>query len=94
MPEYMKVLKIGAEWCSGCIVMKPRWQKIEEEHPWLVTEYYDYDTDDEIVEKYNLEEGKLPTFIFLDNEENEFLRRSGEISIKELVEIILDNKDR
>lgn len=90
----MKVLKIGAEWCSGCIVMRPRWQKIEEEHPWLMTEYYDYDSSDEIVEKYGLEEGKLPTFIFLDSDDKEFLRMSGEISVKKLDKVIKENKDR
>jgi thiol-disulfide isomerase/thioredoxin len=90
----MKVLKIGAEWCSGCIVMAPRWGKIEEDHPWLITEYYDYDASDDIIEKYSLEEGKLPTFIFLDEGGEEFLRKSGEMSIAALVEIILENRDR
>ncbi len=90
----MKVLKIGAEWCSGCVVMRPRWQKVEEKHPWLITEYYDYDTSDEIVEKYGLEGGKLPTFIFLGESGEEFLRKTGEISVKDLEEIVLENKNR
>jgi len=90
----MKVLKIGAEWCSGCVIMRPRWQKVEEDHPWLISEYYDYDTSDDIVEKYNLEGGKLPTFIFLDEGGEEILRKSGEMSIAALVEIVLENKDR
>ena len=42
----------------------------------------------------NLEEGKLPTFIFLDTDNEEFLRKSGEMTIAALVEIILENKDR
>ena len=25
----MKVLKFGAVWCPGCLVMKPRWKEIE-----------------------------------------------------------------
>jgi len=25
----MKVLKFGAVWCSGCLVMRPRWRSIE-----------------------------------------------------------------
>ncbi len=90
----MKVLKIGAEWCSGCLVMRPRWQKIEEDHPWLITEYYDYDTSEEVVKKYGLETGKLPTVIFLDADGEEFLRKSGEMTIETLVEVILENKDR
>lgn len=89
----MKVLKIGAEWCSGCIVMKPRWREIEEKNPWLVTEYYDYDESEDIVEKYGLAEGKLPTFIFLDKNDEEFLRMSGEISVEKLAKVIEENKD-
>jgi len=29
----MKVLKFGAVWCSGCLVMNPRWRGVEEENP-------------------------------------------------------------
>ncbi len=90
----MEVLKIGATWCPGCIIMKPRWQEIEKENPWLITEYYDYDEASDIVEKYNLEEGTLPIFIFLDKTGEEFLRKSGEMAKKDLVKIILENKDR
>lgn len=89
----MKVLKIGAVWCSGCLIMKPRWQEIEEELPWLKTEYYDYDESEEIIEKYNINQA-LPVFIFLDKNNKEFLRLSGEISKKELLEILEDNKDK
>ncbi|MFC1755822.1 thioredoxin family protein [Patescibacteria group bacterium] len=89
----MKVVKIGAAWCSGCIVMGPRWKNVEEEHPWLISEYFDYDNSPEAVEKYGLEQGKLPTFIFLDKEDNELERTSGEISEKKIVELITKYKD-
>lgn len=84
----MKVLKIGAVWCSGCLVMKPRWQEIEKENPWLVTEYFDYDSSREVAEKYKLESGRLPTFIFLNENGEEIDRRHGEVSRDELVELI------
>jgi len=90
----MKVLKFGAVWCSGCLVMRPRWEKIEKDNPWLKTKNYDFDNDKLIVKKYNIEGGKLPTFIFLDKENSEFLRLSGELSEKKLTEIILKNKDK
>ena len=89
----MKVLKIGAEWCLGCIVMKPIWQEIEKEHKWLKTEYFDFDKEREIVEKYDITD-TLPTFIFLNNSGEEFLRLQGEPSKKELIKIILQNKDK
>lgn len=89
----VKVLKIGAVWCSGCLVMRPRWLKIEKEHPWLKTEAYDFDQDKEIVEEYRIESGRLPEFIFLDKSGQEFLRLHGEPSQKKLVKIILENKN-
>ena len=90
----MKILKIGAEWCPGCIVMKPRWKKIEEEHTWLETQYLDFDNDTEEVKKYLEEDENLPAFIFLDNQQNELLRLHGEIEEEKLVEVIYQYKDQ
>ena len=90
----MKVIKIGAEWCPGCLVMKPRWEKIEEELEWLETEYLDYDQDGEKVEEYGLKEGKLPVFIFLDKNGEEFMRLQGEHPKDELIELCKENKDK
>ena len=89
----MKVLKFGAVWCSGCLVMKPRWAEIEKENPWLKTEMYDFDNDKEMVNKYEIDD-KLPTFVFLDKEGNEFKRMHGEIGKKELIEFISQNKEK
>ena len=89
----MKVLKFGAVWCSGCLVMKPRWAEIEKENPWLKNEYYDYDKDKEMVVKYNIN-NNLPTFVFLDKDDKEFLRLQGEHSKEKLVKIVLENKDK
>lgn len=84
----MKILKIGAVWCSGCLVMRPRWQKIEKQIPDLVTEYFDFDERKDIVEQYHIENTKLPVFIFLDKENNELERKTGEVEEKDLVELI------
>jgi thiol-disulfide isomerase/thioredoxin len=89
----MKVLKIGATWCPGCLIMKPRWQKIEEENNWIESEYYDYDENKEIMEKYNIDE-VLPVFIFLDKNGKEFLRLKGEVSEQEFVKILNENRDK
>lgn len=89
----MKVLKFGAKWCNGCIIMKPRWQEIEKENPWLKNEFYDFDEDKTIIEKYNINE-ELPIFIFVDNKGNEFLRLKGEIDKDKLVKIVTENRDR
>ena len=89
----MKVLKFGAVWCPGCLVMKPRWKEIEAENSALITEYYDFDQDKEMVEKYNIT-NILPTFVFLDKQGVEFLRLNGEIDKTKLIEIIHKNFDK
>ena len=89
----MKVLKFGAVWCPGCLVMRPMWQEIEKENPWLKNEYYDYDQDKEAVEKWNIDE-TLPTFLFVDKDEKELLRLQGERSKRELLKLLLENKDK
>lgn len=83
----MKVLKIGAEWCSGCLVMKPRWKEIEAENPSLQTQYFDADEHPEIIEKYNIKD--FPMFIFLDKNGNEIHREFGEIEKEILLNLIL-----
>lgn len=74
--------------------MRPRWKKVEEEDAQLETSYYDFDESQPEVEKYNIEDGKLPVFVFLDKDGHEIERRSGEISIGQIKEIIgrLQNK--
>ncbi|MBP6917230.1 thioredoxin family protein [Candidatus Saccharibacteria bacterium] len=89
----MKVLKFGAVWCPGCLIMKPRWAEIEKENPWLKTEYFDFDEDKKAVSDYNITD-KLPTFVFLDNQDNELFRLSGEISKDRLLQLIEQNKDK
>ena len=89
----MKIIKFGAVWCAGCLVMKPRWKEIEEENPWLKTEYHDFDQDKDFVQKYNINE-TLPAFVFLDKDEKEILRLSGEVDKTELLRIIEENKDK
>ena len=90
----MKVIKFGAVWCSGCLVMRPRWQKLEKAYPWLKTVYYDYDQDQKAVAKYDIQGGRLPMFIFLDKKEKEILRLEGETSLKKLEKFILENREK
>ncbi len=90
----MKVLKIGAIWCPECLVMRPVWKKIEAQNPWLVTEYYEFDDNKDIAIKYNLEKAVIPTFIFLDKDNNEITRFVGEVEEKDLLKAVLENKDK
>ena len=73
----MKIIKIGAIWCPGCLVMKKVWKNILNDYPDLDISELDYDMDDNEVSKYN--PGKvLPVVIFLDEDNNEIERLIGE----------------
>ena len=78
----MKIVKIGAIWCNGCLVMNKVWNKIKTNFNCETIEL-DYDIDEEEVMKYN--PGKvLPIFIVFDNEK-EVLRLTGEFSYDEFI---------
>lgn len=87
----MKILKFGAVWCSGCLVMRPRWAEIENENPWLATEYHDVDEEKEFAKQYDLKD--YPSFIFLNKDGVEIHREYGEIDKKTLLELIARYKD-
>ena len=65
----MKILKFNAIWCSGCLVMKKIMKEIEELYPNIEIESYDYDMDQEQVEKWNIGE-IIPVLIFTDENDN------------------------
>jgi thiol-disulfide isomerase/thioredoxin len=88
----MKVIKIGALWCSSCLIMKPRWVKIEKELSWLNTEYFDADENQDLIKKYLITD--YPCFIFLDKDNKEIHREYGEVNKDKLIEIINDLKDK
>lgn len=86
----MKVVKINAIWCSGCLVMNNVWNKILEKYN-IETIELDYDMDEEEVLKYNPGD-VLPVFIFF-KDEKEVDRVVGEISYNKMEKIIegIDN---
>lgn len=83
----MKILKFSAIWCSGCIIMKKIMKEIEQEYPNIAIESYDYDMDEDMVEKYNIGE-IIPVLVFLDENENEIGRLIGEKTKKEIIKEI------
>lgn len=82
---YLKVVKINAIWCSGCLVMNKIWKNILKEHD-IETINLDYDMDEDEVKKYNVGD-VLPVFIFYKNNK-EVVRVVGERSETELLNII------
>ena len=72
----MKIIKIGAIWCPGCLVMNKIWNKINKDYDLDIIEL-DYDMNSNEVVKYNV--GKvLPVIIFMDDEGIELERLVGE----------------
>ena len=81
----MKVVKINAIWCSGCLVMNKRWKNILKSYD-IDTINLDYDMDEDEVNKYNVGD-VLPVFIFY-KDDKEFKRIVGEKTEEELMSII------
>ena len=73
----MKLIKIGAIWCSGCLVMNNVISKTLKNYPIDMIEY-DIDMDEDEAKKYNPGD-VLPVFIVMD-EDREITRFVGEYS--------------
>lgn len=84
----MKVIKISAIWCSGCLVMNKVWNNILKNYT-IETEELDYDMDYLEVEKYNPGD-ILPVFIFFNDNYEEIRRVVGEVSEKKMKEILIE----
>lgn len=83
----MKIVKIGAMWCPGCIIMQKVWNKINENYDLDITSY-DLDMDSEEVEKYNVG-STLPVIIFYKDDQ-EYKRLIGEKKYEDLENVILE----
>lgn len=84
----MKIVKIGAVWCPGCIVMKKIWGEIEKEYDIELTSL-DIDMDD--VTEYNVG-STLPVIIFY-KDDTEYKRLVGEKKKSDIVEILDEIKE-
>ena len=83
----MKIIKIGAVWCPGCLVMKRVWNDLKAKYPIIDFEELDYDMDNDLVKSYN--SGMiLPVHIFFDDKGNELERVIGEVKEEKLIELI------
>ena len=85
----MKVVKINAIWCSGCLVMNKIWKNILKSQQ-IETINLDYDMDEDEVLKYDVGD-ILPVFIFY-KDDKEVRRVVGEVSEEELLKIIEEVK--
>jgi thiol-disulfide isomerase/thioredoxin len=59
----MKIIDFGAMWCPGCLIMRPRLNEIKKLYPDIEVIEYDYDENEDLVEKFSIG-NILPVFIF------------------------------
>ena len=84
----MKIIKINAMWCPGCLISKSIWNDIESEYPNHEYISLDYDLDDDEVSFYNVGD-ILPVVIFI-KDGVEIKRIIGEKSKKEILNEVGD----
>lgn len=89
----MKVLIFGADWCPSCVAMRPVWEKLKAKNSWLKVQHHDFDSEQEMVERHKVV-GFIPAFIFLNKDEEEILRLSGEQSEEKLQDLLNEYKDK
>ena len=83
----MKIIKIGAIWCPGCLVMNKVWNRILEKYDKIDIISLDYDMDSLEVSKYDVG-NILPVIIFVDKDGNELERLVGEQKEDKIIELI------
>lgn len=81
----MKVIKITAMWCSGCLIMNKVWKKILEKRNLEVISL-DFDMEEEEVAQYHPGD-VLPVVIFMKDHQ-EIERMVGEHTEEEILTVL------
>ena len=84
----MKIIKIGALWCSACLVTNKALDKYIKENNDIELITLDYDFDEEEVNKYSPGE-VLPVIIF-EKDGKEILRLKGEKTYDDIIKAVGD----
>jgi thiol-disulfide isomerase/thioredoxin len=82
----MKLIRIGAMWCSGCLLTNKNLKKLKEEYSDIEIVELDVDMDEEECLKYNYGD-TLPVLIF-EEDNKEIKRLVGEKEYKELKMVV------
>ncbi len=85
----MKIRLVTAIWCTSCLIMRPRYQKLLQEHPEWEFEELDFDSDQGVISHLNL--GKILPVAILEKDHKEVLRIIGEKSLNELHHLLETN---
>lgn len=82
----MKIVRVSAVWCGGCLVMNKIWNEVINEYPDIEIIKYDYDMDNDVVKELNVGD-ILPVTIFYSNDQ-EVTRLIGEKNKKSIIDVI------
>ena len=82
----MKIIKIGALWCSACLVTNNALDKYIKENENIELETLDYDFDEEEVKKY--EPGEVLPVLIFEKDGKEILRLKGEKTYKDIIDAV------
>lgn len=88
-----KIIKFSATWCGPCRVYRKTFEAVSNMEKYKDVEFIELDADDneEEFENYNIK--GVPTTALLDENDNVISTISGNISQKELTDIIDSNLD-
>jgi len=84
----MKIIKVNAMWCPGCLISKNIWNEIEKEYPNHEYISLDYDLDEDIVEKYEV--GEILPVVIIEENNIEIKRIICEKCKKEIMDELKD----
>lgn len=84
----MKIIKIGALWCSACLVTNNALDKYIKENNDIELITLDYDFDEEEVKKY--EPGEVLPVLIFEKDDKEILRLKGEKTYNDIVKAVGD----
>ena len=65
----MKIVRVSAIWCGGCLVMNKVWKEVTNEFPDIEVVKYDYDMDAEIVKELKVGDILPVTIFYKDGQE-------------------------
>lgn len=82
----MKIIKIGALWCSACLITNNALNRYIEENKDIELITLDYDFNEEEVSKYN--PGKVLPVLIFEEDGKEILRLNGEKTYEDIVKAV------
>lgn len=88
----MKIIKIGALWCSACLVTNNALDKYIKENEDITLETLDYDFDEEEVKKY--EPGEVLPVLIFEEDGKEVLRLKGEKTYEDIIKAVGDLNEK